>query len=267
MYCCYGKNTRIFIPEKTIFNLSEILQKLKTLKKLAFPLRRTPFHPQWFGYRHNRDINTSITKYSSGIVLDIGCGSGDQKKYLRHGCIYYGLDLPFTSINWYETKPDIYASADTLPVNGGSVSTALLFDVMEHLTAPEKCLAEIYRVLSPDGLLIIKIPFLYPIHDAPLDFTRWTEHGLIRLFDSYNFKIIEAGKIGHPMETAALLLCIAISKHTLNWFADRSVFLLIGILLCPMIPFINLGAWILSKISRNDPMMPQTYHYVLKKKV
>jgi len=238
---------------------------LKTLKKLAFPLRLTPLHPQWFGYRHSHKINTTITRYSSGIVLDIGCGKGHQKQYLHPGCTYYGLDLPFTSINWYGTKPDIYGSAETLPVKDGTVSTALLFDVMEHLKAPEKCIAEIFRVLSPDGFLILKIPFLYPIHDAPLDFTRWTEHGLMRLFESFDFKIVETGNIGQPLETAALLLCIAISKHTLNWFNDRSIFMIVGILLCSTIPLINIGAWILSKISRKDPMMPHTYHYVLKK--
>lgn len=228
-------------------------------------MRATPLHPQWFSYLHNDKIYSSITSYSTGIVLDIGCGSGIQKKYLKTGCLYFGLDLPFTSINWYRTRPDIYGTADTLPLKDASVTTVLLLDVLEHIKAPQKCMEELYRVLSPEGILIIKIPFLYPIHDAPLDFTRWSEYGLLELLETHKFQLIESNKFGLPVETAALLMCIAVSKHTLNWIGNKSIFSVLGILLSAAIPFINLGAWLLGKISNDDFMMPHTYHLILKK--
>jgi len=203
--------------------------------------------------------------HSSGLVLDIGCGSGIQKKFLSPDCIYFGLDLPFTSINWYQTIPDVYGTAEMLPLKDSAVSTILLLDVLEHVKAPVKCLEELYRVLAPGGILIIKIPFIYPIHDAPLDFTRWTEYGLIQLFVDHKFQIIESKKFGLPLETAALLLCIAISKQTLYWIGNKSLFSILGIFLSVAVPFINVGAWILNKISGNDFFMPHTYHFVLKK--
>ena len=238
---------------------------MKILKKLASPFRLTPFHPQWFSYLYNDKIYSSITGYSFGTVLDIGCGSGTQKKYLKEGCSYLGLDFPFTSINWYKTKPDIYGTAEMLPLRDGSVSTILLLDVLEHIRAPGKCVEELNRVLLPDGILIIKIPFLYPIHDAPLDFTRWSEYGLLELFGNFNFQVVESGKYGLPVETAALLLCIALSKNTLNWAGNKSIFSILGILLSAAIPFINIGAWILGKLSVDDSFMPHTYHLVLRK--
>ena len=236
------------------------------LKKLAYPLRFTPLHPQWFSYLYNKKIYSSITRYSTGIVLDIGCGNKSQKKYLSTGCTYLGLDLPFTSINWYKNSPDLYGSAEVLPLKDSAISTVLLLDVLEHIKSPGKCLEEAYRILSQNGILIIKIPFIYPIHDAPLDYTRWTEYGLLQLFDSYNFEIVESGKVGLPLETAALLVNIAISKHTLNWFNYKSMFFIIGIILSAIIPLINIGAWLLSKAGREDFLMPHTYHFVLKKK-
>lgn len=239
---------------------------MNKIKKLAYPFRVTPLHPQWFGYRHNHKVYADITRHASGLVLDVGCGSGFPKNILRSGCLYFGLDLPFTSTNWYNTRPDIYGTAEILPLQDSSVSTILLLDVLEHIKAPHKCLEELYRVLSPGGILIIKIPFLYPLHDAPLDFTRWTEYGLLQLFNDNHFQIIESRKFGQPLETAALLLCIAISKHTINWIGNKSIFSILGILLSATIPFINLGAWILCKISNKDPMMPHTYHFVLQKK-
>ena len=203
--------------------------------------------------------------HSTGLVLDIGCGSGTQKKFLGPGCSYFGLDLPFTSINWYQTIPDVYGTAEMLPLKDSVISTILLLDVLEHIKTPKKCLEELHRVLSPGGILLIKIPFLYPIHDAPLDFTRWTEYGHLQLFEDHKFQIIESNKFGLPLETAALLLCIAISRQTLHWIGNKSIFSILGILMSFAVPFINVGAWILNKISDADFFMPHTYYFVLKK--
>ena len=241
------------------------ISALKKIKHLAYPFRNTPFHPQWFSYRHNNDIHSGITGNSSGLVLDIGCGTGIHKKFLGKECSYYGLDLPFTSINWYGTRPDVYGTADALPFRDCCVSTVLLLDVLEHLKSPNNCLNEINRTLSPGGILIVKIPFIYPIHDAPLDYNRWTEHGLLHLFNEHKFEVIDVRKYGLPLETAALMLCIAISKHTVNWFTRKNPLFILGLMLCTIIPVINLGAWVLGRAGKKDYMMPHTYSCILKK--
>ena len=73
---------------------------------------------------------------------------------------------------------EIFADAQSLPFKNKSIDTILLLDVLEHLPRPEECFEEIYRKSKPNGKVIIQVPFLYPIHDAPLDFRRWTQHGL-----------------------------------------------------------------------------------------
>jgi hypothetical protein len=38
------------------------------------------------------------------------------------------------------------------------------------------------RVLKPDGRIIVSVPFLFPVHDAPHDYWRFTKYALEYLF-------------------------------------------------------------------------------------
>ena len=53
---------------------------------------------------------------------------------------------------------------------------------------PNKVAAEIFRVLSSDGIVYAETPFLQESHEEPYDFTRFTELGHRWLFR--NFKEI-----------------------------------------------------------------------------
>ncbi|MBL8055284.1 MAG: methyltransferase domain-containing protein [Anaerolineales bacterium] len=47
---------------------------------------------------------------------------------------------------------------DDLPLASGCADAALLVEVVEHLEAPERALAELYRVLKPGGRLLVTTP-------------------------------------------------------------------------------------------------------------
>lgn len=55
------------------------------------------------------------------------------------------------------------------------------------------------------------MPFLYPVHDAPFDYQRLTEHGLQRDIEQAGLRLTRLRKDGHAVRTAGLLLCLAIS--------------------------------------------------------
>ncbi|KQZ80045.1 hypothetical protein ASD55_05015 [Rhodanobacter sp. Root561] len=55
------------------------------------------------------------------------------------------------------------------------------------------------------------MPFLYPLHDAPFDFQRYTKYGLQRDVEQVGLKIVSLKKSGHAMRTAGLLMCLAIA--------------------------------------------------------
>lgn len=234
-------------------------------RKLAAFFRKTPFHPQWFAFlREERNLERSCASLT-GTVLDVGCAQGTPRRYMPTDARYVGLDYFSTAIEWYGTWPDVFGDAQSLPFTDASIDHILLLDVLEHIPDPQLCLGELHRVLKPGGSLTIQVPFLYPVHDAPLDFHRWTIFGLRRAASIHGFSINEELGIGHPLETAALNANIAMSKTTINWIRGRSPLLLLTILLPLAVAITNSAAWLFAALSREDDLMPYAYRMIWTK--
>ena len=63
----------------------------------------------------------------------------------------------------------------------------------EFITAPEKVIDEMYRILKPGGRVYVMMPFIFNFHAAPNDYYRYTHHGLahqMRRFKKLQMKII-----------------------------------------------------------------------------
>jgi SAM-dependent methyltransferase len=50
--------------------------------------------------------------------------------------------------------------------------------VLEHVYDVRAAVANMHRALRPGGTMVIAVPHLYPYHDEPIDFWRFTEHSL-----------------------------------------------------------------------------------------
>ena len=225
-------------------------------------LKKTPFHPQWFAFlREDRNLRVTCSELS-GLVLDIGCADGKPSRYLPDNAQYVGLDYFDTASNWYKTRPSVFGDAQQLPFPDDVFDHVLLLDVLEHIPDPERCLAEIFRVLKPGGSFTIQGPFMYPIHDAPLDFHRWTRFGLHRAARIAGFEISSEFAVGHPVETAALGMNIAMSKTVLNWVSGRNPLLVLGLALPFLVVLNNCLAWLTARVSRAEDMMPYGYRMV-----
>jgi SAM-dependent methyltransferase len=105
---------------------------------------------------------------------------------------------------------DLYASANTrvvadghaLPFRDGMFDAVVIQAVLEHVLMPQRVVDEIHRVLRPDGLVYAETPFLWPVHEAAFDFTRFTCSGHRWLFR--HFTEIQAGTVGGAGEVAVL---------------------------------------------------------------
>ncbi len=173
--------------------------------------RKLPLHPQW--QLETSGAQAAFDRACSrlqGRVLDIGCADRAAAARLPVGCEYLGLDYPDTAVGMYHSRPDVFGDARRLPFADASLGGVILTDVLEHVPGPEAALAEISRVLREGGTLVLWIPFLYPIHDAPYDFQRYTEHGLRRSLAEHGFKVTEFTGVLNPMETSALMTCLAL---------------------------------------------------------
>jgi len=131
-------------------------------------------------------VKKEIVNYAKGNVLDIGCGEKPfyidiQKQIIR----YIGLDHPGTEHQ--KENIDVFGIAKYLPFKNESFDMVLLTQVIEHLEDPQKALYETYRILKQNGILIISWPFLYPVHEAPRDFYRYTDFGMKHLATQAGF--------------------------------------------------------------------------------
>jgi SAM-dependent methyltransferase len=223
--------------------------KLSSLRHRLEFLRHTPLHPQWLVFRYEERTLARIAVGLKGCVLDLGCGHQPIRKFLSPETSYTGLDYYRTVTNWYHTRPDVFGDAQDLPVRSASVDHVLLLDVLEHLPQPNKCIAEIARILKPGGRLTIQVPFLYPVHDAPLDFHRWTQHGLGRLAHENGFREQLASYSGSGFETAALMANIASAHAIVHWAKQRNPFALLALLLPATTLAVNLMGWLFGRLA------------------
>lgn len=234
----------------------------RNLRRWLAPLRGCPLHPQWLLLRGERERVREQAASLSGTVVDIGCGDGWLRHCLAPGSRYIGLDYPPAVAAGYRGRVEIYADAEALPFADASVDAVALLEVMEHLPEPERALAEVARVLRPGGVLLLSVPFLYPLHDVPRDFQRWTWFGLQRLLEMRGFRIIEQRRQGNPVETAALLSAIALASAVLTLLQRRGAGLLLVPLLMSLIPLVNVFGWGMGMLLPDSELMPMGYQLV-----
>jgi SAM-dependent methyltransferase len=133
-------------------------------------------------------------------LLDVGCGTGYTLSWLRDrfkiGEVY-GIDLsPHAAAFWRARALSTVALASVakLPFGGCEFDLATCFDVIYQLNDEQASAAvtEIYRVLKPGGLLLIREPayqWMRGGHDVAVGtHRRYTLTDLRRLLRAHGFK-------------------------------------------------------------------------------
>lgn len=236
--------------------------ELHRIRQATNILKKTPLHPQWFIFRNEGRALGEVASYMRGLTLDIGCAGQRLRPLLRSDCWYVGLDyLPMVS-DRYGTQADIYGDGQRLPLATGVVDSIALLDVLEHLPEPRLCIAECARILRPGGILVVQVPFLYPIHDSPHDYQRWALSGLTRLLEDHGFEIRNVESHGQPAETAALLTAISLANGAWDLLINRGIKTLAVPFLIAMIPFTNLLGWLIGYLSPRTGFMPHGYRII-----
>lgn len=139
---------------------------------------------------HDRELKRWASKYLTGHLIDIGCGTKPYKDMLApYVTSHVGIDHPDSLHE--KSNVDKVGTAYQIPADDASFDSAICSAVLEHLEEPEQALRECHRVLKPGGVAIYSIPFIWHLHEEPRDYYRYSKYGLKYLFEKVGFEIVE----------------------------------------------------------------------------
>lgn len=148
-----------------------------------------PFHHARKGLHYHI---LSHANQVTGKTLDIGCGQKPYEKIFS-STEYIGLevDTPEARAN---KKADYFYDGSTFPFDGLQFDSVVSNQVFEHVFTPDLFLSEINRVLKPDGILLMTVPFIWDEHEQPYDFGRYSSFGMRHLLKEHKFEIVDYKK-------------------------------------------------------------------------
>lgn len=135
---------------------------------------------------------------SSDKVLDVGCGNDP---YYHESLSSKIICLDLTN----NQKAHIVGDAMNLPIKKEKFDGVISINSLYYCNDPSLAIEEFSRVLKKNGKLVLMMPFIYPIHDAPDDKYRFTKHGITKLLKD-NFEVKQIKPVGGIFNLPAVIL-------------------------------------------------------------
>lgn len=206
-------------------------------------------------------LNKNFT-HLKWILLDFWCGEKPYK-YLINVDKYIWVDI---KVSWHDNSQnevDVFWDWKTLPFESGYFDSILSTEVFEHTFNLEEILKELNRVLKLNWKILITVPFVFPEHEIPYDFGRYTKYWLKYLLEENWFEIIISQPTTNDAQTLYQLIRIYLSYNINKYnFIIKNLFKIFIILPFTLIWFLlilimpksynlYLNTWILAKKLRN----------------
>lgn len=224
-------------------------------RKLLATYQREAFFPSILGLlinpfyfarkglaKHVKDLAVNIT----GKTLDIGCGTKPYA-HLYQSNEYVGLEID-TPQNRANKQADFYYDGNNFPFEDASFDSVVANEVFEHVFNPDNFLNEMFRVLKPEGMVLLTMPFVWDEHEQPYDFARYSSFGIKSLLERHGFEVVEQRKSMDDIRVIFQMLNTYIYKKTVT----KNAFLNVLITLVFMAPF-NIVGELLFMITPRNP--------------
>ena len=156
-------------------------------------------HPSYLVRRYVEELLQRYVPLMSKYVLDAGCG---EKPYLRFfpNAQLVGVDLPPSEIypgSHKRAKADVFGDVCQLPFKDATFDGVLSTFVITHLAEPQKFFDEAYRVLRPNGILVVCERQMWHTYGIEADYWRFTANGLKLLAQRSGFEVVNVHPIGN----------------------------------------------------------------------
>ncbi len=136
------------------------------------------------------------------IILDAGCGTGINAKYLEKYGKVIGMDISTDAVDFCKKRGAkiLLGSVNSLPFKSNSFSIITCFEVFNHIKVnPITALKEIERVCEPEGTIILRASayqWMYSTHDRAVHtLKRYTKKEFEEIINTTELKIIKISYI------------------------------------------------------------------------
>jgi SAM-dependent methyltransferase len=144
-----------------------------------------------------------------GTVVDLACGVMPYKNYLMNPTIdqYIGVDLKPTEYH-NTVKPDLYWDGNKIPVEDNYCDFVIATEFLEHYYDTKHILTEIKRILKPGGVFFFTVPAIWPLHEVPYDYHRFTPFFFDKCLDELGYTLWDVKPLGGYHLSFALSLSL-----------------------------------------------------------
>lgn len=196
----------------------------------------------------------------NGKILDFGCGKKPYKTLFKYD-EYIGLDIESSGHSHLKSKIDVFYDGKTIPFGDNHFDSVFSSEVITHIFNTSDVFSEIYRVLKPDGMFLLTVPFSWFENEIPYDNVRYTSFGIKYTLEEAGFEIIECEKTTNFIQTV-IQLFIGYVYYKLGY----NFLLRILIIVCVIFP-LNVLSIILSIILPNEKSLYCNNVVLAKKKL
>lgn len=197
-----------------------------------------PWHFQWLpAHFLNRDLAEHLPRLV-GRILDVGCGSQPYRPLLTSAKEYVGADVT-PGVNTNVVIPAV----GPWPFPEEHFDALLMTQVLEYVDNGSAVVAEMHRILKPNGIAIVSFPFIFNEHGAN-DLIRLSANSVPIFFRGFCPECLRRqGGIGSTLS----ILFLNWINHTLNRkYAIRLIRPLLLPLWIPLCLLVNVVALIMN---------------------
>ena len=152
------------------------------IKSLIKPVVHAVTGNRRFYYRHLERLGT---RSAGARVLEIGSG-----KQVKGEDAYSARHLFPDAAEFRQTDFNPEFGHEVLDITAMDITDeydiVLCLNVLEHVYDYGQAVQNLRRALRDGGVVAAAVPFMFPLHDEPHDYWRFTEHALRRMFADFS---------------------------------------------------------------------------------
>jgi len=181
-------------------------------RRRARKLRNAAFATRWtqnLSGRKHLEVwirEAARTLPAGSRVLDAGSGPAPFRELFER-VQYETADHLKNSYKYF--PPTYTCDLRNIPVENGRFDRVICTQVLEHVPDPVAVLAELSRVLKPEGDIWLSAPLFFEEHEGPRDFFRYTQWGFKRVAEEAGLVVQEIAWLEGNYATVAHQLAMA----------------------------------------------------------